>query len=378
MLNLYRRHLPTCSHHDAGRGYTKCSCPIWADGQIEGKRYLRSLKTRDWQRALRLAEHIERPNAERSDLIPCAQPGCSERVERGRCAKHQKYLAAAVEEFHAATTDLEHGTKRHNRTTPRFFVDKIGGDVAVHAIESGWIDSFRASRPINALTWTKELKFLRHFFRFCIERKWISDNPAAGVSMPRNVKPTDKEPYSPNDVVKILAACDVIGRQSYERLRARAMILLLRYTALRIGDVATLARDRVRNDEIYLRTMKNGKVVLLPVPAELRTALEFLPVPKNSKAGESKHFFWNGVGVDRTVIRSAEKTLHAVFKASGVAGAHPHRFRHTLATELLAAGASVEDVAAILGNSPDIVSKYYAKWSRGRQDPNHVADAGCL
>jgi hypothetical protein len=93
--------------------------------------------------------------------------------------------------------------------------------------------------------------------------------------MPKNIQPTDKEPYTRNDVIKILAACDAIGHYGYERLRARAMVLLLRYT---------------------------------------------------------------------------------------------HRFRHTLATELLEAGGSLEDVAEVLGNSPNIIRKHYAKWSRLRQE----------
>ena len=64
---------------------------------------------------------------------------------------------------------------------------------------------------------------------------------------------------------------------------------------------------------------------------------------------------------------NADRTLHAVFKKSGIAGAHAHRFRHTLATELLGRGASFEDVADVLGNSPEIVRKHYAKWSPARQ-----------
>lgn len=52
---------------------------------------------------------------------------------------------------------------------------------------------------------------------------------------------------------------------------------------------------------------------------------------------------------------------------SGVTKAHAHRFRHTLATELLGQGATFEEVADILGNSPNIVRKHYAKWSEARQ-----------
>jgi len=38
-----------------------------------------------------------------------------------------------------------------------------------------------------------------------------------------------------------------------------------------------------------------------------------------------------------------------------------------MATELLGNGASFEEVADILGNSPEIVRKHYAKWSPARQ-----------
>jgi integrase len=229
------------------------------------------------------------------------------------------------------------------------------------------LDSFRAAREISPLTWTKELEILRRFFRFCVDRKWTSENPAAAVAMPKNIKPTDKEPYSREDIIRILSACDIFGQRAYGWLRARAVTLLLRYTALRISDVALLAKDRIRDGEIYLRTMKNRKVMKLPVYPELQSALAALPEPKGS-TGESKYFFWSGNGTVRSMVRDATRTMAAAFKASGVPGAHAHRFRHTLATEMLEAGGTFEDAAEILGNSSNIVKKHYAKWSPRRQE----------
>jgi site-specific recombinase XerD len=369
MLSLYRRHRPSCKKKGISPERSKCSCPIWCDGQINGTRCRQSLKTSDWRRAVRLAERLERPNSERSDLVLCAQSGCNVRVESGRCEKHRQGIPEAIQAFHAAHPDMGHGTKRNYKRALRFLELHLA-TLKIQAVDettSAAIDSFRATRRISALTWTKELQILRRFFSFAMERKWTSENPAAGVSMPKNIKPTDKEPYSRNDVVKILAACDGIGHYPYERLRARAMILLLRYTALRISDVATLAKDRIRNGEVYLRTMKNGKVVKLPAPAELVKALDIVPVPRGA-GGACRYFFWSGNGTTRAAVRDATRTLAAVFKASGVTGAHAHRFRHTLATELLEAGGSLEDVAEILGNSPNIIRKHYAKWSRLRQE----------
>jgi integrase len=150
------------------------------------------------------------------------------------------------------------------------------------------------------------------------------------------------------------------------------MVLLLRFTALRIGDVIMLSRDRVTWDpdserwRVFLRTEKTGSPVFLPIPDALKLALDTLPDPRGAEANP-KYFFWNGVTSKRALGGIAERTLSAVFKASGVPKCHAHRFRHTLATELLGRGASYEDVADVLGNSPAIVRKHYGKWSPARQ-----------
>src|SRR5947209_14767749 len=68
------------------------------------------------------------------------------------------------------------------------------------------------------------------------------------------------------------------------------------------------------------------------------------------------------------MIRDATRTMATVFRASGVVGAHAHRFRHTLTTEILVAGGRLEDAADVLGNSPNIIRKHYWKWCRGRQE----------
>ena len=60
------------------------------------------------------------------------------------------------------------------------------------------------------------------------------------------------------------------------------MVLLLRYTALSISDVATLARGRVRDGEILLRRQKTGGLVILPVPDQVQTALDALPATRRS------------------------------------------------------------------------------------------------
>jgi len=69
-------------------------------------------------------------------------------------------------------------------------------------------------KPVTSL---KELQTLRQFFGFCFDRRWIGENIAKRIKGPRNIKPNDVEPYAPNEMTRILAACDSFGRGAYER-----------------------------------------------------------------------------------------------------------------------------------------------------------------
>ena len=67
-------------------------------------------------------------------------------------------------------------------------------------------------------------------------------------------------------MVKIIAACDQIGRNSYERLRARALTLLMRYAGLRISDVVTLLREHIQGNRLEKRAVKNKKWIRVELP----------------------------------------------------------------------------------------------------------------
>lgn len=350
MITIWRRHVADCPHRDEGRAWLKCSCPLWADGYVGGKRQFRqSLKTRDLARARKRAADLEAddrtlkpvPDAVKAFLENCRSKGLS----NGSIRKYTNAL---------------------DQLTAFCETEQID---SLHELTAEKLDRFRAGRTISQVTSSKELELLRVFFKFCFNRSWTKENPAGKIELPRNLKPNDVVPYTPAELTAILMACDRIGKRQYERLRARAMILIFRYTALRIGDVAFLAKDRISPDgdrwRIFLRTEKSGQPVFLPVPPDLKAALDNVPAPMTNV--ESRYFFWNGTGKLETHKGHMHRLLNAVFNKSGVKDAHPHRFRHTLATELLGRGATFEEVADILGNSPAIVRKHYGKWSAARQ-----------
>jgi integrase len=97
---------------------------------------------------------------------------------------------------------------------------------------------------------------------------------------------------------------------------------------------------------VLLYTQKTGDPVFLPIPENLKLILDALQSPRGG-AQDCPYYFWNGQSSRRAVVGTAERTLAAVFKKSGVKDAHAHRYHHTLATRLLERGATFEQVADI-------------------------------
>ena len=124
------------------------------------------------------------------------------------------------------------------------------------------------------------------------------------------------------------------------------------------------------NGQIALFTLKTGGHVLLPIPGDLQAALNTLPIPRrrDGTQRDAGYFFWNGVTSRRASVGDAERTLAAVFREAEVPRAHAHRFRHTLASDILAKGGTLTDVADVLGISETVARKHYAKWTRARQE----------
>jgi len=386
-LYIYRRHLRACEYFGPGGRdvrLDKCKCPLHVDGLYNGVRVRKSLRTRSQQVAdRRFADLKKKLEAQRNPSAAAA--GTADNAQERTVADAiERFLISRgrVDPSKGYNGDVEFATYRKYRCSLehlKAFCDREGV-TALMKLTLDRLEEFRASRTIAPVTWRVELQTLRTFFAYCVSRKWLPSNPAKELKAPRQLKPNEIVPYTIQEESRILAACEQIGGgkyhrsgASYEQLRARAMIMVLRHTALRVSDVATLPKDAVSWDadkstwRVLVRTQKSGEAVYLPLPETLKLTLDALPQPRNA-AQNCPYYFWNGQTSRRAVVGIAERTLGSVFKKSGVKKAHAHRYRHTLATRLLGEGASFQAVADILGNTAEVVRKHYGKWSKGRQD----------
>jgi len=225
---------------------------------------------------------------------------------------------------------------------------------------------FRGEWQEGPLSSAKTLERLRAFFRFAMECKWVEDNPAAKLKTPKvSQRPT--LPFSHEEMVRILAALDPFcdqtapgGKDSARRLRA--LVLMLRYSGMRIGDAVKLTIDKINGNKLFLYTQKTGVPVYTMLPDFVIRALDVIPRVSGT------HLFWNGTDTLDGVVGSWQRRLRKLFRLAKVSDGHAHRFRDTFATDLLLAGVPIERVAILLGHqSVKVTEKYYSAWTASRQ-----------
>jgi integrase len=190
---------------------------------------------------------------------------------------------------------------------------------------------------------------LHRVFAFALENEMIAKNPVRMEGRPGENPENGAEPFATNDLTNLRehAAEDLL------------IFLLLRWTGFRGSDAVSVTWREVHFDrkEIERVTQKRRKRVILPIQAELLFALE--AERQRRKPEPSDRVLVNPTtGTALTRPRLYHRML-ALGKRAGVPGAHPHRFRDTLAVDMLMRGASPYDVAKMLGDTIETVEKHY-------------------
>lgn len=102
-------------------------------------------------------------------------------------------------------------------------------------------------------------------------------------------------PLEHGDLVKILTACEkreveVQAHGYHNAQRLKSLVLLLRYSGMRISDAVALSVDRLKGSKLFLYTQKTGVPVYTVLPDSVVQSLETTP------RVTSKLYFWTGKG----------------------------------------------------------------------------------
>jgi site-specific recombinase XerD len=357
-LTLYRRHKRTCCNFGKRRGekQRQCKCKFWVNGVLGGREVRLSLDTRDIKKASQKVHEWE----------------AKERVvEPGAAVTFPDAWVSFLADLEARK--LSYQTIRKYKLLQRQMkaYGEERGLTLLSQFDLDVLSRFRATWKDGPRTAGKKLERLRAFFRFAHDRQWVESNPATRIKLPKvSICPT--MPLTHEEMVKILTACDglqltapIEGRLNAHRLKT--LVLLMRYTGMRVSDAVTLTTDRLDGKRLFLYTQKTGVPVYTVLPDSIVRALETTPRVTDTR------YFWTGNGKRESVVCHWQMRLKKLFDlaevSKGLGNAVSHRFRDTFAVELLLAGVPIERVSILLGHqSVRVTERHYNPWVRSRQE----------
>jgi integrase/recombinase XerD len=230
-------------------------------------------------------------------------------------------------------------------------------------------------RGFKSSSVARRLSAMRHLFRFLLNERIRSDDPAAILSGPKRGRALPKV-LSISDVDGLLARAkaltDAPDASALQRLRALRLYCLLEVlyaTGLRVSELVALPRSASRRDaRMIVVRGKGNKERLVPLNEASRqamddylAAIEALKPEKKKNAANSKWLFPSFGESGHLTRQHFARELKELAASAGLAArmVSPHVLRHAFASHLLHNGADLRIVQTLLGHTDISTTQIY-------------------
>jgi len=215
-------------------------------------------------------------------------------------------------------------------------------------------------KGLSARSVARHVSTVRSFFRYLVREGLLPASPIAEARGPKVGRPLPKY-LTHSEVESLLSAPD---RDTPEGMRDRAMLELMYASGLRATEVVSLRLENVDGNAGFLRVVgKGGKERVVPVaqPA-LETLQEYVKHGRPrflKKKGAGNLLFLSRLG--RPITRQTLwNRIGRWAREAGIRGPiSPHTLRHSFAGHLLAGGADLRAVQAMLGHADISTTQIY-------------------
>lgn len=203
---------------------------------------------------------------------------------------------------------------------------------------------------------------LRSLFRFLRAAGLRADRLEDAVPMVPHRRTGLVRHLDPGCLEQLIASLD---SSSPRGLRDRAIILCMARLGLRAGEVTRLRLEDLdwRNAVVRVRARKTGHGARLPLTGEVGAALaDYLQYGRPGSAARQVfvlHRLRPGAPISDSIVgRAVDNALRRAGIQAPIRGAN--LLRHSLATDLLAHGSGLTDIADVLGHRSLATTRIYA------------------
>ena len=224
-----------------------------------------------------------------------------------------------------------------------------------------YIAMYKKKRGVSGVYLNNIRLVCSSFFSWLNNKGYIRKNPAAGLD-PIKVEKRIKKPLSDTELEMLRRKCTLE--------RDIALIECLYSTGVRVSELVALNRQDIDFDN--MRAVVYGKGAKERETYLTAAACMHLKEYLDSRSDSNDALF---VGLkaphERLTVSGVEEVLRKLGKNTGIVKVHPHRFRRTMATNILNKGMPIEEVKEILGHVKLDTTMIYCQISKENVRHHH-------
>lgn len=203
-----------------------------------------------------------------------------------------------------------------------------------------YIAMYKQKRGVSSVYLDNIRLVCSSFFGWLNNKGYIGKNPAAGLD-PIKVEKRIKKPLSDIELETLRRKCT--------KERDIALLEFMYSTGVRVSELIALDRKDIdfenMNVIVYGKGAKERETYLTA------SACMHLKEYLDSRTDDNAALFVSlKAPHDRLTVSGVEEMLRKLGRSTGISKVHPHRFRRTMATNILNKGMPIEEVKEILGH----------------------------
>jgi len=186
---------------------------------------------------------------------------------------------------------------------------------------------------------SRKLNSIRTFFRFLKQEGVINQNPSLDVSHPKYVS-------SPP---RIFTKLEYRALRDFARedVRTYALVEILLQTGVKIGELANIRINDVKDDSLFVRPYGKTPERNIPLNKMVKKAVDnYIKARPSSK---DDHLFITRTG-HSLLIRNIRQIISRCFREVGIENATVNDLRNTFIAHQLRQGTSIEYIAKLVGH----------------------------
>lgn len=203
-----------------------------------------------------------------------------------------------------------------------------------------YLMTMKTERNLKNSTVENKRSYLNAVFSWVTGEKFIDINPCASIA-PIKIKKEIRKSFSDEELKIIKDSCK-------NRPRDLAIVNFLYSTGCRVSELCSTNINNIdfKNKKVIVLGKGNKERYVYLSEETCNSIIKYLKTRQDNNEALFLSIRKNRISDD-----GVRYILHNIEKRTGIENIHPHRFRRTLATNLLNKGMAIQDVSRLLGHT---------------------------